>query len=65
MVQSAAKQREQVVQYQGHLYKKAIGRAYHSYWICMRSPCIGKIRISELKGGSITIVNDHDKCAKA
>lgn len=52
-----------MVQYKGHIYKKAIGRAYHSYWICIQSPCVGKIRISELKGGSITVINDHDKCA--
>lgn len=65
MAQSGLKQREQVVQYKGHFYKKAIGRAYHSIWICIKSPCSGKIRISELKGGSITVVNDHDKCNKS
>lgn len=62
MVQSTSRQREPVVQYKGYYYKKAIGRAYHSYWICVRSPCTGKIRISELKGGSVTIINGHDKC---
>lgn len=62
MVQNTSRQREAVVEHKGYLYKKAVGRAYHSYWICLKTNCSGKIRISELKGGSVTIINDHDKC---
>lgn len=54
--------KQEVLQYKGHYYKKTIGRAYHSYWICIKTPCNGKIRMSELKGGSVTIVKEHDKC---
>lgn len=61
-LQNSSKQTEQVVQYKGYYYKKYIGRAYHSYWICIKSPCSGKIRISELKGGSVELVHKHDKC---
>lgn len=57
------KVREQIVQYKGYCYKKAIGRAYHSHWICVKSPCIGRIKISELKGGSIKVMQEHDQCS--
>lgn len=53
------KVREQIVQYKGYMYKKAIGRAYRSYWICIKNQCVGRIMISELKGGSIKIVQEH------
>lgn len=56
------KQREQIVQFKGHLYKKTIGRAYYSQWICIKSPCNGRIKINELKGGSVTVINRHDHC---
>lgn len=61
-LQNSSKQTEQVVQYKGYYYRKYIGRAYHSIWICIKSPCSGRIRISELKGGSVTLTHKHDKC---
>lgn len=64
LVEKSVKQSEHVLQYGGFFYKKAIGRAYHSYWICVKSPCNGKIKISELKGGSITLIKSHDVCNK-
>lgn len=59
---TSAKQREQIVQYKGFFYKKTMGRAYYSQWICIKTPCNGRIRISELKGGSVTIIDSHE-CA--
>lgn len=61
-IQNLSKHAQQVVEYKGYYYKKSIGRAYHSHWICIKSPCNGKIRITELKGGSISILHPHDKC---
>lgn len=59
---TSTKQREQIVQYKGFYYKKTMGRAYYSQWICIKTPCNGRIRISELKGGSVTIIKAHDYC---
>lgn len=43
----------------GRIYRKRLGRAFRSYWICVEKGCQGQIMVSELKGGSMQIVEKH------
>lgn len=43
----------------GRIYRKRLGRAFRSYWICVQKGCQGQIMISELKGGSLQILEKH------
>lgn len=45
--------------YNRRIYRKRLGRAFRSYWICVQKGCPGEIMITELKGGSLEISKKH------
>lgn len=45
--------------YNRRIYRKRLGRAFRSYWICVQKGCQGQIMITELKGGSLEILQKH------
>lgn len=45
--------------YNRRIYRKRLGRAFRSYWICVQKGCQGQIMITELKGGSIEVSKKH------
>lgn len=56
---------EELLKINNKLYIKFKGRAYRSYWRCVHNNCNSRIELSELKGGSIKLVVDHDTfCAQ-
>lgn len=46
---------------QNRLYKKIKGRAYRSYWLCIKERCDGQIMVNDLKGGEIVQITPHVK----
>lgn len=46
--------------YNHRIYRKRLGRAFRSYWICVQKGCQGQIMITELKGGSIEAFEKHE-----
>lgn len=52
-------QNKEVLIYKDYMFRKFIGRAYRSHWICLKPGCNGQVMYNELKGGSITIVQNH------
>uniref|UniRef100_A0A182IKF0 FLYWCH-type domain-containing protein n=1 Tax=Anopheles atroparvus TaxID=41427 RepID=A0A182IKF0_ANOAO len=55
--------KKQLIKLRDKLYRKTIGRAYRSYWMCIEYGCPGELMLQELRGGTITITSAHnDDC---
>lgn len=50
---------KEVLIYEDYMFRKLIGRAYRSHYICINSGCNGQLMYNELKGGSIKVLQDH------
>lgn len=55
----ATHENKQVLMIDGYIYKKTIGRAYRSYWICITDGCTAQVKLNELKGGSLNYLSKH------
>lgn len=41
------------------LYKKLRGRAYRTYYICIKKNCEGQVMVNDLQGGVVTEIKPH------
>lgn len=57
--------KDDVMELHSKVYKRYMGRAFRSYWRCIHAFCGAQLMLSDLKGGSIKILSDHnDLCQK-
>lgn len=47
------------IQINNKLYKKCRGRAYRTYYICIKKNCGGQVMVNDLQGGIINEVQPH------
>lgn len=55
----ASRTGENLIQLNGRMYRKTLGRAYRSYWQCIEIRCDAEIMVNDLKGGFLKIIKDH------
>ncbi len=52
-------QNREALVYNHRIYRKRLGRAFRSYWLCVQKGCTGQIILTELKGGSMEVYHKH------